>query len=72
MKKLFLIGTALFIVGVLLGLLQLWFALWATEIFLKVELTISGLLAIVVVTWYVLKEYAEDKKTRSGKELDAP
>lgn len=72
MKSLFLAGTALFAIGVMLGIFQLWFSPWTPEIFLKIELTLGGLLAIIVVAWYVLKEYAEDKTTRSGKEMDAP
>jgi len=36
----------------------------------KIELTLGGLLGIVVVVWYVVKEYREDKATRSGNRLD--
>jgi len=38
--------------------------------FLKVEMTIGGLLAIVVVLWFAVREHKEDKATRSGDRLD--
>ncbi len=70
MKKLFLAGTGLFAAGVLLGIVQMWFAPWDPEIYVKMELTLAGLLAIVVVAWYVKRESAEDEATRRGDRLD--
>lgn len=72
MKKLLLSGVAVFVLGVVLGVAQLWFAPWTQEVFVKIELTLGGLLAIIVVLWYVRKEYDEDRVTRSGKHLDRP
>jgi hypothetical protein len=63
-------GTTLFVIGVLVGIAQLWFSPWSSETFVKIELTLGGLLGIVVVAWYVVKEYREDKATRSGNRLD--
>lgn len=65
-----LIGTALFVLGVMLGLAQLWLAPWSTETFVKIEITIGALLAIVIVTWFVAREYRVNKATRSGSGLD--
>jgi len=63
-------GTVLFVIGILLGIAQLWFSPWTAETFMKVELTIGGLLGIVIVVWFVLKEQKEDKANRSGNRLD--
>jgi len=63
-------GTVLFVIGILIGLAQLWFSPWSAETFLKIEMTLGGLLGIVIVVWYVVKEYREDKATRSGSRLD--
>jgi len=63
-------GTILFVIGVLVGMAQLWFLPWSVETFVKIEMTLGGLLGIVVVVWYVVKEYREDKATRGGSRLD--
>jgi len=44
-------GTTLFVIGVLIGIAQLWFSPWSSETFVKIELTLGGLLGIVVVVW---------------------
>jgi hypothetical protein len=63
-------GTALFVIAILLGIAQLWLAPWLPETFAKIELTIGGLLGIVIVVWFVLKEQKEDRANRSGNRLD--
>jgi hypothetical protein len=63
-------GTVLFVVGVLLGMAQLWFAPWSMETFAKIEITLGGLLGIVIVVWFVVREYREDRTNRSGSRLD--
>jgi hypothetical protein len=63
-------GTALFVIAILAGIAQLWFAPWTPETFVKIELTIGGLLGIVIVVWFVLKEQREDRANRSGNRLD--
>jgi uncharacterized membrane protein YcjF (UPF0283 family) len=70
MKKLFLAGAALFSACVLLGIVQMWFHPWAPETYVKLELTLAGLLAIVVVAWYIKRESVEDEATRRGDRLD--
>jgi len=65
-----LAGTILVVVGIAAGLLQLWFAPWSAETFLKIEMTIGGLLVIVVVIWFAVREHKEDEATRSGDRLD--
>jgi hypothetical protein len=64
------VGTFLFVTGVLLALIQLWFTPWSPEMLFKVEMTVGALFLIVVVVCFVVKEYGEDKTTRSGDRLD--
>ena len=70
MKKLFLAGAGLFSAGVLLGIVQMWFSPWDPDVYVKLELTLVGLLAIVVVAWYIKRESVEDEATRRGDRLD--
>ena len=63
-------ATILVVLGIAAGLLQLWFVPWAPETFVKIEMTLGGLLAIVVVLWFVVREHRQDKATRSGDRLD--
>jgi hypothetical protein len=63
-------GTALFVVGVVVFMAQLWFTPWSAETFFKVEMTLGGLLVIVVVVWFMVNEYRQDRQTRSGDRLD--
>lgn len=63
-------GTALFVLGVVLALVQMWFNPWTAELFLKMEMTLGGLFLIVVGVCFVRNEYSENKRTRSGDSLD--
>ena len=60
----------LFILGIVTGLVQLWFTPWQPEFFVKTELTIGALLLIVLVLCFVAKEHHDNKVTRSGEHLD--
>lgn len=64
------IGTGLFVLGVLLGIVQLWFDFWDPLIFIKLEMTIGALILIVFAVWFVNKETREDKINSSGEHLD--
>jgi hypothetical protein len=64
------LGASLFVAGVLLALFQLWFVPWSPEIFLKMEITIGAFFLVVLVVYFVVKEYGENKTTRSGDRLD--
>lgn len=70
MKNGLAIAAGLFVLAMLLGLIQLWFCPWTPEVFLKLELTLAVLLAIVLTIWFVIREYHEDRTTRSGEKLD--
>lgn len=64
------VGMLLFIGAIVIGVLQLWFNLWSVELFTKIELTLGALACILIVVWFVVKEYREDKANRSGNHLD--
>lgn len=66
------IGSGLFLIiaGVVSAIAQLWFAPWSPETFLKIEMTVGGMFLIVVAVFYAVREYREDKVTRSGDRLD--
>ena len=64
------LGTGLFVLGVLLGVIQLWLQPWSVQLFVKLEMTIGALILIVCVVWFVAKEYKESKSNQSGDHLD--
>lgn len=64
------IGSALFVAAVVIGVVQLWFAPWRPDIFLKLELTVGAAFLIDIVICFVIKEYTEDKANRGGDHLD--
>ncbi len=70
MKTGIIISTTLFVTGVLLSLIQLWFAPWSRELFDKMIFTIAGLFVITLVVSFVYKEYKENKKLKDGGDLD--
>jgi hypothetical protein len=64
------IGAVLFVCGVLVGLLQLWFFPWSPALFIKIELTLGALLVVVLVLAFVTHESKESKSLRSGEQSD--
>ena len=60
----------LFILGMVTGLIQLWFSLWQPAFFVKTELTIGALLLIALVLCFVAKEHYDYTITKSGEHLD--
>jgi hypothetical protein len=65
------ICAGLFVVGVLLALGQMWWSPWSPAVFMKLEMSVGGLLLIAGVVWFVVKEYRADKATKRG-DLDGP
>ena len=60
------IGVGLFVLGVLLGLGQLWFSFWSPDVFAKLEMSIGALLLIDGVVWFAIREYRDGKAIRRG------
>jgi uncharacterized membrane-anchored protein YitT (DUF2179 family) len=70
MKTGIIISTALFVIGVLLSLIQLWFSPWDRILFDKIIFSIGGLFIVTLVVSFVYKEYKENKKLKDGGDLD--
>jgi uncharacterized membrane protein len=59
----------LFLIGVALGLAQLWGQIFAPETFLKLAIT-DGALFVVVVAWMVIvRERRESERLRKDRRL---
>jgi uncharacterized membrane protein YcjF (UPF0283 family) len=70
MKTGIFVGSVLFVAAVVIGVVQLWSALWSPDIFLKLELTVGAAFLIDVVICFVIKECNDDKSNRGGGRLD--
>jgi uncharacterized membrane protein YcjF (UPF0283 family) len=64
------IGSVLFVIAVVLGVVQLWFTPWSPDTFLKLELTVGAAFLIVIVVCFVIREFNEDKANHDGHHLD--
>jgi len=69
MKPGVLISSLLFVAGIALMLLQLWFSLWDAELFFKIMATIAALFIVSLVLSFVYKEIADTNKLKNSKEL---
>jgi hypothetical protein len=69
MKTGIMVSTVLFVVGALLVLLQLWFAVWSPDVFLKLSITVGVFFLVSVVVTFVYKESAATQKLKSGNDL---
>ena len=63
-------GVCLFIAAVVVGLAQLWLNAWSPEVFVKIEITMGALLAVLITVWFMRKEYKDYKRQESGSALD--
>ena len=63
-------GFALFLIGAVIGLAQLWLRLWEPETFVKLMITVGVLLATVIVWNLVSREKRGSAKIRDTKKLD--
>ena len=70
MKKSTTIAVVLFVCAVAVGLLELWFAPWSPQFFIKIEMTLGALLAVVLVLAFVINEHKESKSLRRGDHVD--
>jgi hypothetical protein len=66
MKSALVVAVGLFILGVLLGLAQLWFTPWSVDVFFKLEMSVGGVLLIVGGVWFAVKESRSSKALRRG------
>jgi uncharacterized membrane protein YcjF (UPF0283 family) len=61
---------ALFVLGAAMFLAEIWFQVWSTDTFFKLMATDGVLLAIAVVTAFVIRERRESQRLRDRKGLD--
>jgi len=63
-------GVAIFIAAIAFALVQLWFAVWDAEVFIKLEITLGAFFLIAVVLWFTRKEYKDFKRQKNDVRLD--
>ena len=70
MKSTLFGGVALFILGIVVALAQLWLNVWRADTFVKIEITIGAVFAILVAVWFTRKEYKDYRRQASNPTLD--
>jgi hypothetical protein len=63
------INGGLFAIGAVLLIIQLWFSIWAFDVFMKIELTIAIILVVSLVFSFIFKETEAIKKIKNGDDL---
>jgi hypothetical protein len=63
-------GVALFIAAVVVALAQLWLTVWSAAVFVKIEITIGAMLAVLIAIWFTRKEYKDYKRQETDSALD--
>jgi len=63
-------GVALFIAAVVVALAQLWLTPWSAAVFIKIEITLGGMLAVLIAIWFTRKEYKDYKRQETNLALD--
>ena len=69
MKPGVLISSLLFVAGIAVMLLQLWFSLWDAELFMKIMITLVALFIVSLVLSFVFKEMADTHQLKNSKDL---
>lgn len=57
-------------IGIVLGLIELWFQLWSHEIFFKVIITDGALFVLSFVFVFLVRENKASEKITKGNSLD--
>lgn len=65
-----IVSTALFVLGVLVSLVQLWFAPFETAIFWKILITIGAFFIVALGITLVFKEYLSEKEMKKKGYID--
>ena len=63
-------GVALFVAAVAVALAQLWLTAWSPAVFIKIEITLGGMLAVLVAIWFTRKEYKDYESQKTNSALD--
>jgi uncharacterized transporter YbjL len=64
------IAVTLFVLGIVVGLVQLWFAPWSPPFFIKLELTLAAFLVVALVLGFLANENKASKALRRGDQAD--
>lgn len=70
MRNIIVTGTTFFVLGVVLGLIQLWLEPWNFTLFIKLEITLAALFLINLAIGFTRKEYKDYKRQQDGDKLD--
>ena len=70
LRPLVLACYGLFVLGVALFLVQLWFTPWTVDFFGKLMMTDAAVFVVVLVLAYFLREEKDSRKTRNSSELE--
>jgi uncharacterized membrane protein YcjF (UPF0283 family) len=66
MKYGVLVSALLFIAGILIMLLQLWFSPWSQQVFMKIMITVAAFFVISIVVAFVNKEIKDTRQLKGG------
>ena len=64
------VAVVLFVLGIVVGLIQLWFVPWSPPFFIKLELTLGAFLLITLVLGFLANESKASKALRRGDRAD--
>jgi hypothetical protein len=56
--------------AVVVALAQLWLTAWSAAVFIKIEITIGALLAVLIAIWFTRKEYKDYQRQQTSSALD--
>ncbi|HEX4596847.1 MAG TPA: hypothetical protein VH278_03610 [Burkholderiaceae bacterium] len=70
MKLTLIGGVTLFATAVVVALAQLWLTAWSAAVFIKIEITIGALLAVLIAIWFTRKEYKDYQRQQTSSALD--
>jgi hypothetical protein len=63
-------GVTLFVAAVVVALAQLWLTAWSAAVFIKIEITIGAMLAVLIAIWFTRKEYKDYRRQETDSALD--
>ena len=65
-----IVCTALFVLGVVISLLQMWFSIMSAELYFKSIITISAFFVVSLAITLVCKEYLSEKEMKKKGYID--
>jgi len=67
MKPLTLVCFLLFLIGIAMGVIQMWFQTWRPELFAKMIITDIALFVITFILAFLIRENKESERVNRGK-----